>query len=65
MLSPAINGTEQRLDVVLGELRGLRQDLGELLRVLTPVALSEPVEDVVELREPEPVAKPKPRARKK
>jgi len=65
MLSPAINGTEQRLDVVLGELRGLRQDLGDILRVLTPAALSEPIEGTVELREPEPIAKPKPRARKK
>lgn len=63
MLSPAINGSEQRLDVVLDELRGLRQDLGELLQVLRPAAPPAPSEGTIKLREPKP--KPKPKARKK
>lgn len=57
MSSPPINGTEERLDALTDELRGLRQDVGELLRVLTPVTLSEPIDGTVELREPKPPRK--------
>lgn len=61
---PSINGTEERLDALADELRGLRQDVGKLLHVLTPAKLSEPIEGVVELREPKPPRKPRKKAAK-
>jgi hypothetical protein len=44
-LPPAINGTEQRLDAVIGELRALRD-------LMTPAAKPEPEDGTIELREP-------------
>ena len=51
-LPSPVTRTEEYLSAVAAELRGLRQDLGELLRVLRPVQLSPPIEGVVELTEP-------------
>jgi hypothetical protein len=42
---PAINGTEMRLDALIGELRALRD-------LLTPAAKPEREDGTVELREP-------------
>lgn len=48
-LPPAINGTEQRLDAILAELRALRADLQRLVAPGAVVGTGE----VVELREPQ------------
>jgi hypothetical protein len=54
---PALSGTDQRLDALIDEIRGLRSDLAKA------PAIPEPEEnDQIELREPEPpAAKPRPK----
>lgn len=46
---PPRDGTEQRLDALLAELRGLRAELGRLAPVAAPVP---PAPDQVRLEEP-------------
>lgn len=60
-LSPAINGTEQRLDLVIRQQAELLDELRALRRLLEPRA-PEPAGEVIELREP---AKPQRKARKR
>jgi hypothetical protein len=57
---PPINGTEQRLDLLIGEIRALRSQLA-------PAAKPEPADgETIELREPErPAAPANPKARRR
>ena len=55
-LPPAINGTEQRLDVVIGELRVLIADVETLIQSRER---PEPITDEVVLQEPKKPAKKK------
>ena len=58
-LMPAVNGTDQRLDLLIGEMRALRA-------LLTPAPPADPRDgETIELREPadDPVAPPAKRKR--
>ena len=55
-LPPAINGTEQRLDVVIDELRALIADVETLIQ---SQVRPEPITDEVVLQEPKKPAKKK------
>ena len=51
-LAPSANGTDQRLDLVLDELRGLRSDLAGIRTALTPVEIEPQDGEPIELKEP-------------
>lgn len=49
-LPPAVNGTEQRLDALLVELRALRQEIAQ--RPAPPAPPAPPTPETITLREP-------------